>query len=74
MYSNLNVINNCNAKTSNVLDNFNQCKNFVKLETDAFIVAATLTYFGMASLDAKEEETIPPFIINENKKKENLAT
>ena len=34
MCANINVINNCNAKTPNVLDNFNQCKDFINLETD----------------------------------------
>ena len=42
MFSNMNVISIVNAKTSNVLDNFNSCKEYVNMETDAFIVAAAL--------------------------------
>lgn len=50
MCSNMNVTDNINAKTKNVLDNFNYCKEFVKLETDAFIVAATMEFFDMEEL------------------------
>jgi serine palmitoyltransferase len=51
MCSNVNVTDNINAKTKNVLDNFNYCKDFVKLETDAFIVAATMDFFDMTELN-----------------------
>ena len=59
MFSNMNVINIVNAKTNNVLDNFNSCKEYVNMETDAFIVAAALKYFGMDSLETRAEEVIP---------------
>ena len=35
MCSNMNFTNQVNAKISTVLDNFNYCKNYVKLEMDA---------------------------------------
>ena len=62
MYANMNVIKNCNAKTPNVLDSFNHCKNYTNLETDALITAATLEYFGVESL--KDATFIPPDILN----------
>ena len=72
MCANMNVINNCNAKTNNVLDNFNQCKDYVNLETDALITAAALTYFGMSSLDDKVDSVIPPDILKSSKEKRRL--
>lgn len=71
MCSNMNVVNNCNAKTTNVLDNLNQCKYFINLETDASITAATLLHFGMKSVDDEEQEVIPPNVLassNDNKR------
>lgn len=62
MCSNMNITSNVNAKTSNVLDNFNTCKDFVNMETDAFMVAAALQYFGIESIDSPAEEFIPPSI------------
>ena len=47
----MNITNNINAKTKNVLDNFNYCKDFVELETDAYIVAAARKHFNMKSLE-----------------------
>ena len=47
MYSNMNIINCVNAKTSNVLDNLNSCKDYVNMETDAFITAAVLRHFSI---------------------------
>lgn len=71
----MNVINNCNAKTPNVLDNFNQCKDYVNLETDALITAAALTYFRMSRLYDKPDSVIPPDILKSSKeKKENMAS
>ena len=67
MFSNMNVTNIVNAKTSNVLDNFNSCKEYVNMETDAFIVAAALKYFGMESLETCAEEVIPPNIMTQRK-------
>lgn len=69
MCANMNVINNCNAKTTNCLDNFNSCKDFVNLETDALLTAATLKYFGMKSIDDKADEFIPPEILKATKDK-----
>ena len=63
MCSNMNVTNQVNAKTSNVLDNFNYCKNYVKLETDAFIVAATMKHFGMTTLEDPVDQFIPASIL-----------
>lgn len=67
MCSNMNVINQVNAKTANVLDNFNYCKSYVKLETDAFISAATMKHFGMTKLDEPVEKFIPPSILQGSK-------
>ena len=67
MCANMNVINNVNAKTSNVLDNFNACKEYTSIETDAMITAATLQYFGLEGLAVPEEEFIPPSVINGSK-------
>lgn len=64
MCSNMNVINQVNAKTSNVLDNFNHCKTYVKLETDAFITAATMKHFGMTNLEEPAGNYIPPSILD----------
>lgn len=72
MCANMNVINNCNAKTPNVLDNFNQCKDYVNLETDALITAAALTYFGMSRLDDKPDSVIPPDILKSSKEKKRI--
>ena len=63
----MNVINNCNAKTPNVLDNFNQCKDYVNIETDALITAATMSYFGIDNLDTKADTFIPPEILKASK-------
>ena len=72
MCSNMNVVNNCNAKTSNVLDNFNVCKDFINLETDALITAAAMSYFGMESLDDKAESFIPPDILKASREKRRV--
>ena len=45
MCSNMNAVNQVNAKTNNILDNFNYCKSDFKLENAAFISAATMQYF-----------------------------
>lgn len=60
MSSNMNITNNINAKTKNVLDNFNYCKDFVELETDAYIVAAAMKHFHMKSL---EDEQVVPLLV-----------
>lgn len=60
MCSNMNVTCNVNAKTTNVLDNFNYCKDFVNMETDAFMVASALQYFDIDSVDSPTEHFIPP--------------
>ncbi len=62
MCSNMNVTSNINAKTTNVLDHFNYCKDFVNIETDAFIAAAALQYFNINSLDTHADDFIPPNI------------
>lgn len=72
MCANMNVINNCNAKTTNVRDNFNHCKDFVNLETDALITAAAMTYFGMENLDTRAEDIIPPDILKARKDKRRI--
>jgi serine palmitoyltransferase len=63
----MNVINNVNAKTSKVLDNLNYCKDYVNLETDAYITAAVLKYFSMESLDTPAQSFIPPNILHGSK-------
>ena len=69
MCSNINVTNNINAKTTNVLDNFNSCKDFVENETDAYLVAAAMTHFDMKSMD---EEVVPDAIKAAPKKDKQL--
>ena len=72
MCANMNIINNCNAKTPNVLDNFNYCKDYVSLESDALITAATLTYFGLDHLDAEAQDFIPPEILKAPREKRRI--
>ena len=72
MCSNMNAINQVNAKTKNVLDNFNYCKSFVKLETAAFITAATMQYFNLSELTDKEETFVPPAVLSDDKCKRRL--
>ena len=69
MCSNINVTNSINAKTTNVLDNFNSCRDFVDNETDAYLVAATMTHFDMKSMD---EEVVPDAIKAAPKKDKQL--
>ena len=72
MCANMNVINNYNAKTNNVLDNFNQCKDYVNVETDVLITATALTCFGMSRLDDNVDSVIPPDILKSSKEKRRL--
>ena len=72
MCSNMNAVNQVNAKTKNVLDNFNYCKSFVKLETAAFITAATMQYFNMVELTDKAETFVPPTVLSDDKCKRRL--
>ena len=72
MPSNMNVINNCNGKALNVPDNFNLCKDFINLETDALITAAAKSYFGMESLHDKAESFIPPDILEASREKRRV--
>lgn len=65
----MNVTNNVNAKTKKVEDNFNYCKDFVDTETNACIVAATMSHFGMKSL---EDEVIPLSMRTESIKEKQL--
>lgn len=67
MCSNINITNNINAKTKNVLDNFNYCKAFVELEKDAYIVAAAMKHFNMKSL---EDHQVVPKVVKKGTKKE----
>ena len=57
-------MNQVNAKTSNALANFNHCKTYAKLETDAFIAAATMKHFGMTNLEEPLGNFIPPSILD----------
>ena len=70
MCSNMNVSNNINAKTKKVLDNFNYCKDYVEVETDAFIVAAAMNHFGMESLE--QDDVIPHNIHHSQKEAKRL--
>lgn len=72
MCSNMNVINQVNAKTSNVLDNFNYCKSYVKLETDAFVAAATMKHFGMSDLEEPVENFVPPSVLQGSKSAQRI--
>ena len=72
MCYNMNVINNVNAKTTNAMDNFNPCKEYVNIETDAFLVAATMEYFGMHKFDEPAENVIPPDILNASKQEKRI--
>ena len=65
----MNVTNNVNAKTKKVEDNFNYCKDFVDTETNAYIVAATMSHFRMKSL---EDEVIPHSMRTESIKEKQL--
>ena len=56
MCANMNLTNNVNAKTTKVEDNFNYCKDFVDIETNAYIVAAAMAHFDMQSLN---DEVVP---------------
>ena len=51
MCSNMNVCHNINAKTKNVLDNFNYCKDFVETEINSFIVVAAYESFRDEKLE-----------------------
>ncbi|CAH3142597.1 unnamed protein product [Porites evermanni] len=55
MCSNMNVTNQLNAKTSN-------------LETDAFIVTATMKHFGMTTLEDPVDQFIPASILQGTRK------
>jgi serine palmitoyltransferase len=72
MCSNMNAVNQVNAKTKNVLDNFNYCKSFVKLESAAFITAATMQHFNMMELTDKAETFVPPAVLSDDKWKRRL--
>ena len=72
MFSNMNIINNVNAKTKNALDNFNSCKEYVNFETDAMIVASALQHFGMQDIDTPAELVIPPNILQATKKEKRV--
>ena len=64
MCSNMNIISCTNAKTTNVLDNLNSCKEFVTLETNAFVITALMKYFGMGDINAPSQSFIPPDILD----------
>ena len=68
----MNIINNLNAKTNNAMDNFNPCKEYVNIETDAFLVAATMEYFGMHKLNEPAENVIPPDVLNASKQEKRI--
>lgn len=73
MCSNMNAVNQVNAKTKNVLDNLNYCKSFVKLESAAFIVAAALQYFSMTDItDEVPEHFALPAVTSGNKGERRL--
>ena len=55
-----------------MLDNFDYCRSFVKLETAAFITTATMQYFNMSELTDKEETFIPPAVLSDDKCKRRL--
>lgn len=62
----MNLIKNTNAR-GNVLDKFNECKEFVNFETDALLVTLAMSYFGIDSTDASPDEVIPPAVMKSKK-------
>ena len=58
MCSNMNIISCTNAKTTNVLDKLNNCKEYVTMETDAFVVAAMMKYFGLNDINIPTESFV----------------
>ena len=65
--------NNSNARTKNAMDNFNHCKAYVNLETDAFITASIMKHFGMESLETQAESFIPTNVLSGTKKQREFG-
>ena len=72
MCSNMNIISCTNAKTTNVLDNLNSCKEYVTMETDAFVVAAMMKYFRLNDINIPTESFVPPNILNANTQQKRI--
>lgn len=73
--SNAVVSGNTNA-LRDVLDHYNKVKEFFNIETDAFVIAATLKYFGMSSVEDTPSKNCLPFNIhnyNSRRKREWLS-
>ena len=72
MCSNVNIISCTNTKTTIVLENLNSYKEYVTMETAAFVVTAMMKYFGMDDINAfgmddinaPAQSFIPPDILN----------
>ena len=60
MVYNMNVVGCSNAR-GNVIDTFNECKEYVTFETNCYVVAMALKHFNM-KFSSSEEDVIPPTI------------
>ena len=62
MVYNMNLVRNSNAR-GNVIDCFNDCKEYVNFETNAYILTLAIKYFGLTDFEASEDQVIPPNIL-----------
>ena len=62
----MNIVRNTNAR-GNVLDKFNECKEYVNFETDALLLTLAMKYFSITSVDTAASEVIPPSILEGSK-------
>lgn len=63
----MNVVGCSNAR-GNVIDTFNECKEYVTFETNCYVVTLALKHFNM-KFSNSEEDVIPPTIRTSNKNK-----
>ena len=59
-------------KNTNVLDNLNSCKEFVTMETHAFVITAIMKYFGMDDINAPAQSFIPPDILDADNQQKRI--
>ncbi len=67
MVYNMNVVGCSNAR-GNVIDTFNECKEYVTFETNCYVVALALKHFDM-KFSNSEEDVIPPTLKASNRDK-----
>ena len=63
----MNVVGCSNAR-GNVIDTFNECKEYVTFETNCYVVEMALKHFNM-KFSSSEEDVIPPTIRAYDRKK-----